>query len=85
MESILEKGLQILAGALPTPPVLLLIGIVPRDLEPGRAVFKLAVDTRRHNPMGSSLPASPETNALPEEQTASPTAYTYLALRSFFA
>jgi len=33
MESILEKGLQILAGALPTPPVLLLIGIVPRALE----------------------------------------------------
>ncbi len=63
-ESILEKGLQILSGALPTPPVLLLIGIVPRALEQGRAVFELAVDTRHHNPMGSSLPDPPESNAL---------------------
>ncbi|WP_165070321.1 PaaI family thioesterase [Paludisphaera rhizosphaerae] len=53
MSSILERGLKILAGELPAPPAMQLLGIVARELEPGRAVFELAADARHHNPMGT--------------------------------
>src|SRR4051812_25933739 len=41
-----------LRGELP-PPIARLIGIALKAIEPGRAVFELAVDARHHNPMGT--------------------------------
>jgi uncharacterized protein (TIGR00369 family) len=53
MATMLEMGQRMLRGELPHPPVARLIGFVLRAIEPGRAVFELAVDERHHNPMGT--------------------------------
>ena len=34
-------------------PILELLGITPRLIEPGHAVFEMAVDARHHNPLGT--------------------------------
>jgi uncharacterized protein (TIGR00369 family) len=38
---------------LPAPPVGRLIGFSLKSIEPGHAVFEMAVDERHHNPMGT--------------------------------
>ena len=51
--TILEVGRQILRGERETFPVARLLGMVLKELEPGRAVFELAADERHHNPLGT--------------------------------
>ncbi len=34
-------------------PVVLLVGLVMREIEPGRAVFELRAEGRHHNPLGT--------------------------------
>ena len=38
---------------LPAPPVGRLIGFAMKSIEPGHAIFEMAVDERHHNPMGT--------------------------------
>jgi uncharacterized protein (TIGR00369 family) len=53
MTTMVELGRQIVRGERETFPVARLIGLVMKDIEPGRCVFELAVDERHHNPMGT--------------------------------
>jgi len=53
MSSMLDVGLAIIRGERATFPVATLIGLVFAELEPGRAVFRLDVGERHHNPMGT--------------------------------
>jgi uncharacterized protein (TIGR00369 family) len=53
MTSMVEVGRQIVRGERETFPVARLVGLVMKDIEPGRCVFELAVDERHHNPMGT--------------------------------
>lgn len=50
---MLEVGRQILRGERETFPVAKLLGLVLREIEPGRAVFGLHAEERHHNPMGT--------------------------------
>jgi uncharacterized protein (TIGR00369 family) len=43
---------KLLAGES-SAPILDLLGITPRLVEPGHAVFEMAVDARHHNPLGT--------------------------------
>src|SRR2546430_5062797 len=42
-----------LRGEEPPPPIGRLLGFTLKAIEPGRAVFEMAVDQRHHNPMGT--------------------------------
>jgi uncharacterized protein (TIGR00369 family) len=42
-----------LRGEEPPPPIGRLLGFRLTAIEPGRAVFEMAVDERHHNPMGT--------------------------------
>src|SRR5262245_26055173 len=53
MTTMVEVGRQIVRGERETFPVARLVGLVMKDIEPGRCVFELAVDERHHNPMGT--------------------------------
>jgi uncharacterized protein (TIGR00369 family) len=53
MTTMLELGQQILRGEASPPPIAVLLGMVLKELEPGRAVFEMSVDDRQHNPMGT--------------------------------
>jgi uncharacterized protein (TIGR00369 family) len=53
MTTMVEVGRQIIRGERETFPVARLVGLVMKDIEPGRCVFELAVDERHHNPMGT--------------------------------
>jgi uncharacterized protein (TIGR00369 family) len=53
MATMLEHGQKIMRGELPPPPIARLLGFVMTSIEPGRAVFEMAVDERHHNPMGT--------------------------------
>jgi uncharacterized protein (TIGR00369 family) len=53
MTTILEYGEGISRGEIPPPPIARLLGFVLKSIEPGHAVFEMAVDERHHNPMGT--------------------------------
>src|SRR5262247_1098310 len=53
MTTMLEHGQRIIRGELTPPPVARLLGFTLKSIEPGRAVFEMAVDERHHNPMGT--------------------------------
>jgi uncharacterized protein (TIGR00369 family) len=43
----------IMAGELPPPPIALLLGFEPVEVEEGRVVFAVEPDDRHYNPLGS--------------------------------
>jgi uncharacterized protein (TIGR00369 family) len=53
MATILEVGRQIVRGERETFPVAHLVGLVLREIEPGRAVFEMRAEDRHHNPLGT--------------------------------
>jgi uncharacterized protein (TIGR00369 family) len=53
MATILEMGQQMVRGERELFPVARLLGLEMKEIEPGRAVFTLAVDERYHNPLGT--------------------------------
>jgi uncharacterized protein (TIGR00369 family) len=53
MATILESAEKILRGDAAPPPIARLLGFVLKAVEPGRAVFEMAIDERHHNPMGT--------------------------------
>jgi uncharacterized protein (TIGR00369 family) len=53
MPTMIDMMRQVIAGALPPPPVARLIGIRMVAIEPGRSRFELDADERHHNPMGT--------------------------------
>jgi uncharacterized protein (TIGR00369 family) len=53
MATSLEFGERILHGEAAPPPIARLLGFVLKAVEPGRAIFEMAVDERHHNPMGT--------------------------------
>ena len=53
MATMLGIGRQIMNGERETFPLARLVGLVLREIEPGRAVFELRADERHHNPMGT--------------------------------
>jgi uncharacterized protein (TIGR00369 family) len=52
-KTILELAQQVMAGQSPPPPINRLLGFVIKAIEPGHAIFEMAVDERHHNPMGT--------------------------------
>jgi uncharacterized protein (TIGR00369 family) len=53
MPTIFELAQMMLRGEEPPPPIGRLLGFKLKAIEPGRAVFEMAVDERHHNPMGT--------------------------------
>src|SRR5262249_29525182 len=53
MASLLEYGRQLVRGERESFPIGRLLGLVLKEIEPGRAVFTMAVDERHHNPLGT--------------------------------
>jgi uncharacterized protein (TIGR00369 family) len=53
MATILELARKVQRGEAPPPPIGRLLGFRLKEIEPGRAVFEMAVDQRHHNPMGT--------------------------------
>ncbi len=53
MPTMLELGRRLIAGEAENFPVARLLGMALKEIEPGRAVFTLAVDERHHNPLGT--------------------------------
>src|SRR5712671_1249524 len=53
MNKIIERARQMIAGAVPPPPIGALIGMRLVAVEAGRARFELDADARHHNPMGT--------------------------------
>lgn len=53
MATMLEIGREIVRGERESFPVARLLGLVLREIEPGRAVFELRAEERHHNPMGT--------------------------------
>src|ERR1700729_919770 len=53
MPSIFEAAQRMLRGEEPPPPIGRLLGFILKAVEPGRAVFEMAVDERHHNPLGT--------------------------------
>jgi uncharacterized protein (TIGR00369 family) len=53
MTTIPEVAQKVQRGAAPPPPIGRLLGLVLKAVEPGRAVFEMEADERRHNPMGT--------------------------------
>jgi uncharacterized protein (TIGR00369 family) len=53
MTTMLEQGQRMLRGEQTPPPIARLIGLVPKSIEPGHAVFEMEADERHHNPMGT--------------------------------
>jgi uncharacterized protein (TIGR00369 family) len=53
MTTMLEMGQRIVRGEQETFPVARLLGLVFKEIEPGRAVFELMVEERHHNPLGT--------------------------------
>lgn len=53
MATILDLAQRTLRGELPPPPIARLLGFAIKSIEPGHAVFEMAVDERHHNPMGT--------------------------------
>src|SRR5579864_2697172 len=53
MTTMLEIGQQMVRGERELFPVARLLGLIMREIEPGRAVFELRADERHHNPLGT--------------------------------
>jgi uncharacterized protein (TIGR00369 family) len=53
MSGIPELAQKMLRGEEPPPPIGRLLGFALKAIEPGRAVFEMAIDERHHNPMGT--------------------------------
>ena len=53
MATMLEVGEEMVRGEREPFPVAWLVGLVPKAIEPGRAVFGLEAGERHHNPMGT--------------------------------
>jgi uncharacterized protein (TIGR00369 family) len=53
MPSVFEAAQRMLRGEEPPPPIGRLLGFSLTAIEPGKAVFEMAVDERHHNPMGT--------------------------------
>jgi acyl-coenzyme A thioesterase PaaI-like protein len=53
MATILELAWKMLQGELSPPLIARLLGFDLKVIEPGRTVFEMEVDERRHNPMGT--------------------------------
>jgi len=53
MPTIHEMAKKMLQGEELPPPIGRLLGFRLTAIEPGRAVFEMAVDERHHNPMGT--------------------------------
>src|SRR5215510_3471276 len=53
MTTIIDLARKMPLGEAPPPPIGRLLGLVLKEIEPGRAVFELAADERHHNPMGT--------------------------------
>jgi uncharacterized protein (TIGR00369 family) len=53
MTTILELARRVQRGEAPPPPIGRLLGLVIKEIEPGRAVFEMEADGRHHNPMGT--------------------------------
>jgi uncharacterized protein (TIGR00369 family) len=53
MATILESAEKILRGQAAPPPIARLLGFVLKAIDPGQAIFEMAVDERHHNPMGT--------------------------------
>src|SRR5947209_19790569 len=53
MATMLEVGEEMVRGEREPFPVAWLVGLVPKAIEPGRAVFELEAGERHHNPMGT--------------------------------
>jgi len=53
MPSILEFALQTLRGERPPASISQFLGFQLKLIEPGHAIFTMAVDERLHNPMGT--------------------------------
>jgi uncharacterized protein (TIGR00369 family) len=53
MNKMIERARQMIAGAVPPPPIGALIGMRLVAVEAGRARFELDADARHHNPMGT--------------------------------
>src|SRR5213592_3036636 len=53
MATIVELARKMQRGEAPPPPIGRLLGFVPKQIEPGRAVFEMEADERHHNPMGT--------------------------------
>src|ERR1700716_533895 len=53
MATMLEVGRQMVRGERELFPVARLLGLVMKEVEPGRAVFELQAGQRHHNPLGT--------------------------------
>src|SRR3954462_13789876 len=53
MATMLEIGQQMIRGERETFPVAHLFGMVLKEIEPGRALFEMRVESQHHNPMGT--------------------------------
>jgi uncharacterized protein (TIGR00369 family) len=53
MTTSLEFAQKLRRGEAPPPPIGRLLGLVLKEVEPGRAVFEMEADQRHHNPMGT--------------------------------
>ncbi len=54
MKPILELAQEIMAGQSPAPPINRLLGFVIKAVEPGHAIFEMAVDEQASQPDGNS-------------------------------
>jgi uncharacterized protein (TIGR00369 family) len=53
MTTMVEHGQKLLRGEQTPPPIARLLGLIPKSIEPGHAIFEMEVDERHHNPMGT--------------------------------
>jgi uncharacterized protein (TIGR00369 family) len=53
MATILEVGQEMVLGKRESFPVARLLGLVLKEIEPGRSVFEMLAEERHHNPMGT--------------------------------
>jgi len=53
MATMLEVGREMVRGEREAFPVAQLLGLVLKEIEPGRAVFTLEAEERHHNPLGT--------------------------------
>ncbi len=53
MATLSDYGEKLVSGEAPAPPIGRLLGLVPKSIERGRAVFEMQADERHHNPMGT--------------------------------
>src|SRR5581483_8811145 len=48
-----ESSQKTRRGEVPPPPIALLVGFVPKLVEPGHVIMELQAHERHHNPMGT--------------------------------